>query len=276
MSIPVLQIDAFTELPYRGNPAAVCLLAGPADEGWMQAVAREMNLSETAFLVPDADHYRLRWFTPIAEVDLCGHATLASAHALWETGRVPGGAAIDFDTRSGRLSARQAAGGIVLDFPASPVTPIDTPPELSVALGVEATFVGRTLFDYFVVVADAAAVRGLAPDFTRLRALPVRGIIVTSRSDDPRCDIVSRFFGPAVGVDEDPVTGSAHCALGPYWGAILGQDSLVAYQASPRGGRLQVTVQGDRVLLTGQAVTILRGELLHGPGAGTRLHYPPA
>ena len=268
MGIPLLQIDAFTDRAFRGNPAAVCLLDGPADAGWMQAVAREMNLSETAFLHPAADAYRLRWFTPTAEVDLCGHATLASAHALWETGRAPGGAPIAFDTLSGRLVARQVAGGIELDFPATPVTPAEAPPGLSAALGAEATFVGRTAFDYFVEVADAAAVRGLAPDFARLRQLPVRGIMVTSRSDDPRCDFVSRFFGPAVGVDEDPVTGSAHCALGPFWGQRLGRDTLTAYQASPRGGRLQVTVRGDRVLLAGQAVTILRGELLHGPAAG--------
>ncbi len=292
MGIPILQVDAFTDRPFAGNPAAVCLLDEPADASWMQAVAQEMNLSETAFLhpaggdlgvgdlgvseiggravagnVPDASHYHLRWFTPAAEVELCGHATLASAHALWESGRVPRDQAIVFHTLSGPLIARPAEEGIELDFPATPVTAAEAPPGLLAALGLGSAaveFTGRNRFDYLVAVADAATVRGLAPDFGRLRALEMRGIMVTSTSDDERCDFVSRFFAPAVGVDEDPVTGSAHCTLGPYWREILGHDTMVAYQASARGGRLRVTVRGERVLLAGRAVTVMVGELAGG------------
>jgi PhzF family phenazine biosynthesis protein len=261
-SIPIVQVDAFTSEPFGGNPAAVCLLTGPAAEGWMQQVAREMNLSETAFLYPEGSGYRLRWFTPTVEVDLCGHATLASAHVLWESGRVRPATRIDFETKSGRLSAEQQAGWIELDFPAKPVAPVNASPDLLSALGVPARFVGHNRLDYLVEVETESTVRALSPHLARLASLPVRGVMVTSRSDDLRYDFVSRFFAPGSGIAEDPVTGSAHCALGPYWMRQLGKDRLVGHQASARGGTVRVHVEGDRVRLGGQAVTVLRGELV--------------
>jgi len=260
--IPLVQVDAFTSAPFTGNPAAVCLLSGPVDERWMQDVAREMNLSETAFLYPEGSGYHLRWFTPTLEVDLCGHATLASAHVLWETGRAGPGTRIDFHTRSGRLSAERQGAWIELDFPAKPVEPVGSPPDLLPALGVTARFVGRNRLDYLVEVDGETTVRAITPDFARLALLPVRGVMVTSGSDKPAYDFVSRFFAPGSGIAEDPVTGSAHCALGPYWTLRLGKAQLLGYQASARGGAVRVRVEGDRVRLGGQAVTVLRGELV--------------
>jgi len=260
--IPLIQVDAFTSAPFGGNPAAVCLLTGPAGEGWMQDVAREMNLSETAFLYPEGSGYRLRWFTPTVEVDLCGHATLASAHVLWERGRVPPESRIDFETKSGRLSAERQGEWIELDFPAKPVEPVESPPDLLAALGVPACFVGRNRLDYLVEVEGESTVRALRPDLALLASLPVRGVMVTSGADDPRYDFISRFFAPGSGIAEDPVTGSAHCALGPYWMVRLGKEQLLGYQASARGGTVRVGVRGDRVRLGGQAVTVLRGELV--------------
>jgi PhzF family phenazine biosynthesis protein len=262
MSVPLIQVDAFTDTAFSGNPAAVCLLPGPAEAPWMQAVAREMNLSETAFLYPEEGAYRLRWFTPAVEVDLCGHATVASAHVLWETGRVPGGTRIEFLTRSGLLSAERRGAWIELDFPAKPVVAAEAPGDLLAALGTEGRVVGRNQFDYLVEVDAEQTVRRLAPDSRRLATLPVRGVIVTSRSQGSGWDFVSRFFAPGSGIDEDPVTGSAHCALGPFWGERLGKRELVGYQASARGGVVRVRLAGDRVHLGGQAVTILRGELV--------------
>jgi PhzF family phenazine biosynthesis protein len=259
--IPLFQIDAFADRPFAGNPAAVCLLDGPAETAWMQRVAQEMNLSETAFVNREADGYRLRWFTPVAEVELCGHATLATAHALWETGRLPPGEMARFHTRSGLLTATALEGWIELDFPALATEPTEAPAGLLEALGARASFVGRSAYDLLVEVASAAEVRMLAPDFGALRLVQARGVIVTSRSDEPRFDFVSRFFGPAVGVNEDPVTGSAHAALGPYWQSRTGKDSFLAFQASARGGVVRVRVAGERVRLAGQAVTVLRGEL---------------
>jgi len=262
MSIPLVQVDAFTDAPFAGNPAAVCLLDGPAEATWMQRVAREMNLSETAFLHSEGAAYRLRWFTPTVEIALCGHATVASAHVLWETGRAPRGGRIDFLTKSGLLSAEQRGAWIELDFPAKPVVAAEAPGDLLAALGAEARFVGRNQFDYLVEVDAEATVRRLTPDARRLAALPVRGVIVTSRAGESSCDFVSRFFAPGSGIDEDPVTGSAHCALGPFWGPRLGKQEMLGYQASPRGGMVRVRLAGDRVHLGGQAVTILRGELV--------------
>ncbi len=261
MGTPIYHVDAFTGRAFGGNPAGVCLLPGPVSERWMGRVAAEMNLSETAFLVPDDDGYRLRWFTPAVEVDLCGHATLASAHVLWETERLRPGEEARFHTWSGLLTARQSGDGIEMDFPALRTEPCGDVPELTAALGAKATFLGKNGMDYFVVVEGEEAVRGLRPDFARLKKLPVRGIIVTSRSEGGEYDFVSRFFAPASGVDEDPVTGSAHCCLGPFWGERLGKRDLVGYQASARGGIVRVGVRGDRVLLGGQAVTVVRGEL---------------
>jgi PhzF family phenazine biosynthesis protein len=262
MAHTIVQIDAFTDKPFAGNPAAVCLLDGPRDENWMQLVAREMNLSETAFLYLTSDGYNLRWFTPEVEVALCGHATLASAHHLWECGRAKPGDTLRFHTQSGLLTATRRGDLIVLDFPAQPVTEVSPPPGLLDALGVTGLFVGKSTYDFLVEVASETVVRAVTPDQGKLRSLAVRGIIVTARSSSSEFDIVSRFFAPGAGIDEDPVTGSAHCSLGPYWAPKLGKAELRAYQASARGGSLVVTVIGDRVLLGGHAVTVLRGQLI--------------
>jgi len=262
MGIRITTADAFTDQAFAGNPAAVCLLDAPRSDSWMQSVAREMNLAETAFLVRAGDEFGLRWFTPAVEVDLCGHATLASAHVLWEEGHLEPASEARFHTRSGLLIGSRQDGWIALDFPATPPAPTEPPPDLTGGLGAPIKFAARTPFDYFVELESEQAVRKLAPDLGRLARLGGRGVIVTSRSASPSCDFVSRFFAPAAGVPEDPVTGSAHCALGPFWGKRLGKASLVGYQASARGGVVRVTVRGERVLLSGQAVTVLRAELL--------------
>ncbi|HXW97848.1 MAG TPA: PhzF family phenazine biosynthesis protein [Gemmatimonadales bacterium] len=260
---PITVVDAFTDRPFTGNPAAVCVLPGPAPEQWMRNVAREMNLSETAFLHRTGEDFSLRWFTPTVEVDLCGHATVASAHVLWQEAHLASDAMARFQTRSGLLTARRDGNLIVLDFPVKLATPTDPPPELLPALGVTgARWIGKNQFDYLVEVADEQTVRALSPDHATLARLPVRGVIVTSRADAGRgYDFVSRFFAPGSGIAEDPVTGSAHTALTPYWRAILGRDRMIGYQASPRGGTVHVEYHGDRVHLGGQAVTILRGIL---------------
>jgi PhzF family phenazine biosynthesis protein len=262
MPLPLFLVDAFTAVPFAGNPAAVCLLSAPADAAWMQNVAREMNLSETAFLHLEGDAYRLRWFTPAVEVDLCGHATLASAHILWEQGRLPSNEPARFLTRSGLLTAERRGAAIELDFPAKPAEACPAPDGLAEALGAAPRFVGRSQFDYLVELESEAAVRAVKPDFVRLAALPVRGVIVTAASAAPAFDFVSRFFAPAAGVNEDPVTGSAHCCLAPFWRERLGKDEMTAYQASARGGVVGVRVIGTRVQLRGQAITVVRGELL--------------
>lgn len=263
MTLTITQVDAFTNEPFAGNPAAVCLLPTSPDATWMQRVAREMNLSETAFLVRRSDgEFDLRWFTPAVEVDLCGHATLASAHVLWEEGHLPPDAPAVFHTRSGRLSATRRADWIEMDFPAEPAEPVPAPAGLADALGAEPAWVGRNRFDYLVEVDTQGTVERLAPDFARLKKLETRGVIVTARADADGVDFVSRFFAPGTGVDEDPVTGSAHCCLGPFWQQHLGRDAFTARQVSERGGLVKVVVRGDRVLLLGQAVTVLRGEVL--------------
>jgi PhzF family phenazine biosynthesis protein len=258
----IVQVDAFTDRKFAGNPAAVCVLPGPAPEAWMRDVAREMNLSETAFLHREGEEFRLRWFTPAVEVDLCGHATLASAHVLWEERHLNPTEPARFLTRSGPLSAEKKGDWIELNFPTKPVEPVEPPEGLIEALRVPAQWVGHNRMDYLVEVASEEVLRGLAPDLTSLAKVEARGIIVTSRSDDPRYDFVSRFFAPASGIAEDPVTGSAHCALGPFWAARLGKTELTAFQASKRGGFLKLRLAGPRVILAGQAVTVLRGELL--------------
>ena len=260
--IEIYQVDAFTDKPFAGNPAAVCLLKDAAEADWMQSVAAEMNLSETAFLVPQVDGFDLRWFTPAVEVDLCGHATLASAHVLWETGKLAADEEARFHTRSGLLTAVLSQNWITLNFPAKPETLSDAPPGLAEALGVAPVYVGRNAFDYIVEVESETVVRALTPDHTMLRTLNVRGVMVTARADTAGLDFVSRFFAPGSGIDEDPVTGSAHCCLGPYWAGKLGKTEFTAYQASPRGGLIRVSVIGERVLLQGQAVTILQGQLV--------------
>jgi PhzF family phenazine biosynthesis protein len=262
MTTPIYQADAFiSDRPFSGNPAGVCFPAAPSEETWMQGVAMEMNCAETAFLLPGDEAWSLRWFTPAAEVALCGHATLASAHILWESGRLPADEEARFNTKSGLLTCiRLPDGRIEMNFPAKLEQETAPPAELLKALGVSPVYTGLNAFDFLIEVASEEEVRSLRPDFQTLRKLPVRGVIVTSRSSSPGYDFVSRFFAPGVGVDEDPVTGSAHCALGPYWARRLGKSSFHAYQASPRGGVLDVHVRLDRVFLSGRANTTLRGE----------------
>jgi PhzF family phenazine biosynthesis protein len=262
MGEKIFQVDAFTHQPFKGNPAAVCILSRRRDDTWMQNVAREMNLSETAFLEKREDGYTLRWFTPAVEVELCGHATLASAHVLWETGQLKPEAAALFHTKSGLLTASLREGWIEMNFPAEPETATEAPLGLSRALGIEFTYVGKNRFDYLVEVDSVESIRKMNPDFTLLGTIPMRGVIVTARSDSSDYDFVSRFFAPAVGVNEDPVTGSSHCCLGPYWGGRLGKREVTGYQASSRGGIVRVRLEGDRVFLRGQAVTVLHGELI--------------
>lgn len=258
----LFQVDAFTGAVYKGNPAAVCLLGGPAETGWMQSLAEEMNLSETAFVEPRPDGYGLRWFTPVAEVGLCGHATLASAHVVYETGLVPAGEPVRFESVSGRLAAWRENGLLVLDFPARPAEAASLPPDLLAALGTGSpAWTGRSQDDILVVLAREEDVTGLRPDTVALAAMDSRGVIVTAPASRPGADFVSRFFAPAVGVAEDPVTGSAHCTLAPYWSGRLGRTSLTGYQASARGGTVGVRLRGDRVLLSGQAVTVFSGHL---------------
>ena len=263
MSVRIVQVDAFTDRPFGGNPAAVVVLREAAGEAWMRNVALEMNLSETAFLVKRGDgSYDLRWFTPSVEIDLCGHATVASAHVLWQDGHLPEGEQARFHTRSGLLTADREGEWIELNFPAKLATETEAPAELLPALGVKAArYVGKNAFDYLVELQSESEVRALRPDHSRLAKLPVRGVMVTARGDG-EYDFVSRFFAPGSGIDEDPVTGSAHTALGPYWAGILGKTEFLAYQASARGGVLRVKLDGDRVLLGGQAVTVMTAELL--------------
>lgn len=260
VSIPILQIDAFTSEPFKGNPAAVCLLAEPQDETWMQHIAAEMNLSETAFVTPRGNDFGLRWFTPTTEVDLCGHATLASAHALWEEGWLDRAKHARFHTRSGELGARLHADWIEMDFPVKIAEPAPPPGKLLSALGAEeAEEVRFNGMDYLVVLRSAARLRQLAPDAGSLATIAARGCIVTAPSDRPPYDFLSRFFAPRVGIAEDPVTGSAHCALGPYWAGRLGKTALTGYQASSRGGVVRMSLAGDGVVLSGQAVTVVHG-----------------
>jgi PhzF family phenazine biosynthesis protein len=265
MGQTITQVDAFTDRPFAGNPAAVCLLAEPRPDDWMQQVAREMNLSETAFLLrrADGDGFDLRWFTPSVEVDLCGHATLASAHVLWEEGHLAPHEQAHFHTRSGLLTAELRSGWIELNFPATPEEPASPPAGLLEALGVAPRYVGRSRFDYLVEIDSEERLRALTPDFSRLLSVATRGVMVTCRAQTSEYDVVSRFFAPRVGVNEDPVTGSAHCCLAPFWSRRLGRKTLTAYQASARGGllRLRFAAEEGRVYLSGQAVTVLRGEL---------------
>lgn len=258
----LFHVDAFTDRPFRGNPAAVCILDRERDPVWMQQLGEEMNLSETAFLLPRQDGWSLRWFTPTVEVDLCGHATLASAHVLWSESMIDPAETARFHTRSGLLTASLSGDFIELDFPATPESPAEAPPGLLESLGIgQPTYIGRNKFDYIVEVESEEAVRAISPDHARLRQIPVRGVIVTSRGANGKHDFVSRFFAPGSGIDEDPVTGSAHCCLTPYWAAKLGKSEMIAYQASKRGGNLRVRMSGDRVRIGGRAVTILRGRL---------------
>jgi PhzF family phenazine biosynthesis protein len=268
MGLRITQVDAFSNQPFSGNPAAVCVLSEPVDERWMQDVAAEMNLSETAFArrLADGSRHSLRWFTPRSEVDLCGHATLATAHVLWEEGFLSRDEIALFETRSGLLTALLGADGIEMDFPTNPVLETLSDPdelaELQSILGASVRFAGRSCFDLLVEVETEEVVRNLCPDIRRLEQYQVRGVIVTARSHSVECDLVSRFFAPRFGINEDPVTGSAHCCLGPYWAEKIGRTKLTARQLSCRGGTVKIRVEGPRTVLIGHAVTVLRGELV--------------
>jgi PhzF family phenazine biosynthesis protein len=262
-SLPLFQVDTFTSQPFAGNPAAVCLLDKPADAHWMQCVGAEMNLSETAFVWREAEGFGLRWFTPAVEVDLCGHATLATAHILWQEGWLAADAVARFHTRSGILTAQQVGKRIVLDFPATPAIAVEAPAGLLAALGAADAAVFSNNIDYLVLLESEAEVRRLQPDFAALKAYKIpRGMIVTAAAHGAEYDFVSRFFAPSQGIDEDPVTGSAHCTLAPFWVERLGRTSLQAFQASARGGEVLVEWLGERVLLAGSAVTVFNGTLL--------------
>ncbi len=255
-------VDAFTSSAFRGSPAGVCIPDGPADVAWMQQVAAELKHSETAFLFPEGTKWNLRWFTPTKEVELCGHATLAAASVLWETGRVSRKKPITFETLSGTLVVREDEDWISMDFPAEPAATSMPVPGLGQALGVEPLYTGRNRFDILVELPLADDVCSLGPDLNALAAIQTRGIIVTAVSDQPQIDFVSRFFAPSAGVPEDPVTGSAHCCLAPYWGGKLKKTEMVGFQCSARGGSVRVKLNGDRVSLEGHAVHIFSGKLL--------------
>lgn len=259
---PLYQVDAFTNEPFKGNPAGVVLLEKEADEQWMQNVAAEMNLSETAFIAPAEDGFNLRWFTPVAQVDLCGHATLASAHILYETKMLSEDETARFHTKSGLLTVTKKADLLEMNFPSEPAQKIPPTPILVRALGFAPVYTGQNRMDLLIETNDPDMLLNLEPDFRELAHIPVRGLIVTCRSHNEQYDFISRFFAPRYGVNEDPVTGSAHCCLAPYWAKKLGKPSLIGYQASKRGGVVHVTDLGDRVLLAGHAVTIFKADLI--------------
>jgi PhzF family phenazine biosynthesis protein len=263
MGLIIYQVDAFTDSVFKGNPAAVCLLEERRSVVWMQALAAEMNLSETAIIErrEEGNAFNLRWFTPAVEVDLCGHATLAAAHVLWQDGVATREQTIHFYTRSGLLKADINAGLISLDFPIDRVREVEAPPLLAAALGVEIKYIGKGCHDYLIEVASEQTVRDLKPDFTQLASIGGRGFIITESGGNGRLDFVSRFFAPNVGVNEDPVTGSAHCTLADYWQTRLDKQRFTAYQASQRGGVVDVEIAGERVVLSGQAVMVMKGEL---------------
>lgn len=259
--IPIHTVDAFSDVPFSGNPAAVCYLMASRTDGWMQKVAAEMNLAETAFFSHRDDGFSLRWFTPTVEVDLCGHATLATAHIIWQTELASPEETIRFFTRSGLLTARRNGEWIELDFPLDPPQDTALPDGIEAALGAKVINACKGKFDLLLEVESEQIVRNLNPDLAQLAKLPLRGVVVTAASSEPGVDFVSRFFAPAAGIPEDPVTGSAHCLLAPYWGAVLGKKEMTGYQASQRGGTVRVVIQGDRVLLLGKAFTVLQGVL---------------
>jgi PhzF family phenazine biosynthesis protein len=269
MKLKIQTVDAFTQKPFSGNPAGVCILNDIIPDSLMQNIAFEMNLAETAFVVkkPDDDGYSLRWFTPSSEIDLCGHATLASAHIMWQDGVEPRTETINFHTRSGLLTAKNSNGGIILDFPAVPQKEIEYPPELITSIGgAKPKYVGMTKWNYLIELEDENAVLNAKPDFNLMLKLPGWGTMITAQASPngygkEGYDFVSRFFAPEKGVPEDPVTGSAHCALGPYWQQRLGKDNFKAYQASERGGTVGVKVIGERIMLSGTGVTVMQGEI---------------
>lgn len=263
MKAPIYLVDAFSHGPFTGNPAGVCLLDDQPDAEWAQSVAMEMNQAETAFVWERPDGFGLKWFTPVAEVDLCGHATLATAHILFALGRVPFDKPVHFQTLSGTLTCTIHGEEISMDFPAEPATPCTPPPALLKSIQSNPVWIGSNRLDYLVELPSEEIVRSLTPDLAKISSLGSRGVLFTARSASPAQDFVSRCFFPAFGIPEDPVTGSAHCALGPYWAEKLGKDSVVGYQASRRGGYVTIDVRGSRVTLKGRATTTLEGTL-HG------------
>lgn len=260
--ITITQIDAFTDRPFCGNPAAVCITAGPLPASLMQHIANEMNLAETAFLVRKNHGFHLRWFTPVTEVALCGHATLASAHVLWERGFLPDDERAIFHTLSGKLTADKVEDQIVLDFPAKPAREHENQAVRDLFGDMHINFLGKSDYDYFVVLAREADVINLQPDYARMAKIEARGFVVTARSENGAYDYISRFFAPSCGVNEDPVTGSAHCSLAHYWSEKLGRSKLSAYQASARGGYVGTEYLGERVKLTGKAITVMQAEMM--------------
>lgn len=258
----IYQVDSFTSEKFKGNPAGVCLLESPVEEEWMQNIAMEMNLSETAFLFPNGDQFDLRWFTPKIEVDLCGHATLASAHILWEEKILSPDQTAKFQTKTGLLKAEKKGNFIEMDFPVTPILEDENPKGLAKALGTDFIFSGKNRYDFLVEVDSEETLFNLNPDMNLLREIPCRGFIVTAISDNEPFDFVCRFFAPGAGIDEDPVTGSAYCTLGPYWKSKLDQNSFTAFQASKRGGVVKVEVEKERVKIIGQAITVFRGDLV--------------
>lgn len=264
MKLPIFTVDAFTNEPFKGNPAAVCLLTEDIPTSLMQSIAFELNLAETAFVLKekDSDAYSLRWMTPNSEVDLCGHATLATSHIMWQEGICKKDETINFNTRSGLLTAKYISGKITLDFPSIPQKKIEYSPELIDAIGgAKPKYVGMTKWNYLIELESEDDIINLKPNFDIMLTLPGWGTIITAKAEEKRYDFVSRFFAPEKGIQEDPVTGSAHCALGPYWQGRLGKDSFIAYQASERGGTLGIKINGDRVMLSGEAVTVISGEI---------------
>lgn len=261
MSLPVYVVDAFAEKPFTGNPAAVVFLDGPRDDAWRAAVAREFNLSETAFVEAEGTAFRLRWFTPAVEVSLCGHATMAAAHALWESGHLPAGAPAEFLTKSGTITATRDDGHITLDLPARPVTVAKPPPGLLALLKDTPLWFGANDELQLAEMDSEETVRRAAPDFAALAAVSPKGLVLTAPARRKTYDFVSRCFFPAEGIPEDPVTGSAHCALGPYWAERLKKPVLTAFQASARGGVLLVRPKGERVDVAGRALTVWSGTL---------------
>ena len=262
MSVSLYLVDAFTSIPFKGNPAAVCLLHGPADEEWMQNVAAEMNHSETAFVYPEQNGYGIRWFTPATEVDLCGHATLASVHVLREVGIIKDAEDVVFHAKKAVITAKCSDGRIEMDFPTLPVETVPTPDGLVETLGVELIACSANKWLLLVELADEDTVRTFTPDFAKIAAINVQSLIITAKADSDAYDFVSRFFAPGMGINEDPVTGSAHCSLGAYWQQKLGKAEMIGYQASSRGGIIGVRVEGDRTFLSGMAVTVMTGVLI--------------
>ena len=260
----IIQVDAFSDRLFKGNPAAICVLETPHSDRWMQSVALEMNLSETAFLLKQDRDYSLRWFTPTTEVPLCGHATLASAHVLWTEGYASTGQAINFQTKSGLLTAKYRDDWIELDFPVNRSQDIPPITKLQDALGVLVKTFAYNSLGYLVEVKSPLQVERLKPNLSLIKQLPISNVIVTAKAgENTKYDFISRFFCPGLGIDEDPVTGAANCCLATYWRDRLQQDSFLAYQASRRGGELKLHYDGgDRVLIKGQAVTVMRGELI--------------